>query len=115
MRNPLRKMAVLLALLIAGTGSGALAMPADPRLGEAGRLVGAALDVAGAALHAVMAVASAGLAHVGGLLQSHGLAGLAASPTMLVGFLVGSGASLLALIMVLAIVVTRSPPRSEFH
>lgn len=107
MRNPVRTIAVVLALALAGAGSGAIAMPARPPLGDAHRLIDAALAIAGAAMSAVAAVAAAGLAQLSWLVQSYGLAGLAASPTILVGFLVGVGASMLALVMVLVVVATR--------
>jgi hypothetical protein len=107
MRNPVRTVAVLLVLLLAGAGSGALAMPTNPHFGEAARLLDSALAAAGTAITSVGAIGSAGLAHVGSLFQSHGLAGLSASPTLLVGFLVGVGASTLALVMVLVVVATR--------
>jgi hypothetical protein len=55
----------------------------------------------------VTAVASAGLTQLAVSVGAYGLGGLAASPMLLVGFLVGVGASVLALLMVLVVAATR--------
>jgi hypothetical protein len=99
-------MAVILPLTLVGAGSGAIAMPSWPPLDQAHRLVETALGTAAAA-NAVTAVASAGLTQLAVSVGAYGLGGLAASPMLLVGFLVGVGASVLALLMVLVVAATR--------
>jgi hypothetical protein len=96
-------MAVILALTLVGAGSGAIALPSRPPLDQAHRLVETALGTAAAAANAVTAVASAGLTQLAVSVGAYGLGGLAASPMLLVGFLVGVGASVLALLMVLVV------------
>jgi hypothetical protein len=107
MRSPLRTIAVILALTLVGAGSGAIALPSRPPLDQAHRLVETALGTAAAAANAVTAVASAGLTQLAVSVGAYGLGGLAASPMLLVGFLVGVGASVLALLMVLVVAATR--------
>ena len=110
MTAPFRKLVALLVLLLAGAGSGAIAMPLEAPLGDVSRLLGVSLDGVVGALRTIGALAGAGLSEARHILGRSGLVEFAPSLTLMAGVVVGIGASLLALAVALVVGMTRSRP-----